>query len=186
MNGQIEEIIKIRGWIPGNLCVTSSGDLLVVICDGDRTQNKVVRYSGSVEKQTIQYEENSKTLYSGDYKKYITENRNLDLCVADRTAGAVAVVNQAGKLRFRYTGHTYKSEEKPFFTRGIATNSQSQILTADGGIICIHVLDQGGQFLRYTDNVILNDPNGICVDTLDNLYVIEYYTGDIKVIRYLK
>lgn len=106
--------------------------------------------------------------------------------MADRTAGAVVVVNQAGKLRFRYTGHTYKSKEKPFIPRGIATNSQSQILTADGGIICIHVLDHDGEFLRYTDNVILNDPNGICVDTLDNLYVIEYYTGDIKVIRYLK
>lgn len=66
VNGQIEEIIKIRGWIPGNLCVTSSGNLLVVLCDGDKTQNKVVRYSGSVEKQTIQYEENGKPLYSGD------------------------------------------------------------------------------------------------------------------------
>lgn len=116
VNGQIEEIIKIRGWIPGSLCVTSSGDLLVVMCDDDKTQNKVVRYSGSVEKQTIQYEKNGKPLYSGDYKvKYITENRNLDLCVADRTAGAVVVVNQAGKLRFRYTGHTYKSKRNRLF-----------------------------------------------------------------------
>nr|XP_034307666.1 uncharacterized protein LOC117683021 [Crassostrea gigas] len=51
VNGQIEEIIKPLGWIPGNRCVTSTDDLLIVMCNDDK--NKVVRYSGSVEKQTI-------------------------------------------------------------------------------------------------------------------------------------
>lgn len=185
VNGQIEEIITLRGWIPGFLCVMSSGDLLVMMSDDDKTQNKVVRYSGSVEKQTIQYKENGKPLYSGDYKvKYIAENRNLDICVADRAAGAVVVVRHAGKLRFRYTGYLFK--KNPFIPRGITTNSQCHILTADGGNLCIHILDQDGHFLRYIDNRMFDDPNGMCVDTLDNLFVVEYRTGDIKVIKYLK
>nr|XP_034307653.1 uncharacterized protein LOC105334086 isoform X1 [Crassostrea gigas] len=126
VKGQIEEIITLQGWIPNFVCVTSSGDLLVMMCDEDKPQYKVVRYSGSVEKQTIQFEENGKPVYSEEYKiKYIAENRNLDICVADRAAGAVVVVSQAGKLRFRYTGHP--SKENPFIPRGITTNSQSHI-----------------------------------------------------------
>ncbi|XP_011435714.2 B-box type zinc finger protein ncl-1 [Magallana gigas] len=185
VNGQIEEIITLQGWIPSNICVTSSGDLLLEMCNDDESHCKVVRYSGSVEKQTIQNNENGKPLYSGDYKiKYIAENRNLDICVADLAARAVVVVSQAGKLRFRYTGHP--SKENPFKTRGITTNSQGQILIADGGSLCIHILDQDGHFLSHIDNRMFDDPNGICVDTLDNLYVTEYNTGDIKVIKYLK
>lgn len=37
VNGQIEEIIKLRGWIPGNLCVTLFGDILVEMYDDDKT-----------------------------------------------------------------------------------------------------------------------------------------------------
>lgn len=183
VNGRIEEIIKLLGWVPGNLCVTSTGDLLVVMCNDAKTHCKVVRYSGSVVKQTIQYNENGKRLYSGVFKvKYIAENSNLDICVADRAAGAVVVVSQAGKLRFRYTGHP--SKENLFIPRGITTNSQSQILTADCGNLSIHILNQDGQFLRFID--VINEPCGLSVDTLDNLFVAEYKTGDVKVIKYLK
>nr|XP_034307652.1 tripartite motif-containing protein 2-like [Crassostrea gigas] len=185
VNKQIKVIITLKGWIPGNLCVTSSCDLLVVMCDEAQTEYKVVRYAGLVETQTIQYEKEDKPLYSSANKwKSITENRNLDICVADRAAGAVVVVNQAGKLRFRYTGHSFKSKVNSFLPRGITTNSQSQILVADFGNICIHILDQDGQFLRYIDGI--NGPSGLCVDTLDNLYVAENKTGEVKVIKYLK
>lgn len=93
VNGLIEKLIKVRGWIPANLHVTSSGDLLVVMSDEAKLHNKVV----SIEKQTIQFKEDGKPLYSREYKiKYITENRNLDICVADRSAGAVVVVSQVG------------------------------------------------------------------------------------------
>uniref|UniRef100_A0A8W8LZ77 Tripartite motif-containing protein 2 n=1 Tax=Magallana gigas TaxID=29159 RepID=A0A8W8LZ77_MAGGI len=182
VNGQIKEIITLQGWTPGFLCVTSSGDLLLVMCNDDTTHCKVVRYSGSVKKQRIQNNENGKPLYSRDYKiKYIAENRNLDICVADRAAGAVVVVSQAGKLRFLYTGHP--SKENPFKPRGIATNNQSQILVADFDNNCIHILNQDGQFLRLIDDI--NEPCGLSVDTLDNLFVAEYKTGDVKVIKYL-
>lgn len=85
--------------------------------------------------------------------KNITENRNLDVCVANLAAEAVVVDNQAGKLRFRYTGHSTKLKE---------------------------------EFLRYIDNIVLDYSNGMCIDTLDNLFVAEYSSGDVKVIRYLK
>uniref|UniRef100_K1QK40 Tripartite motif-containing protein 3 n=1 Tax=Magallana gigas TaxID=29159 RepID=K1QK40_MAGGI len=180
-NGQTEELITLPEWTPGQLCVTSTGDLLVTMCSDDYTQSKVVRYSGSTEIQTIQFDREGKPLYSQNgVVKYITENRNHDICVADKAAGALVVVNQDGELRWRYNGHPSLSKSNPFNPCGITTDSQCRILTADGNNHCIHILDQNGQFLRYINNCDLKDPYGICVDNNDNLFVCEYYKVVIK------
>lgn len=85
------------------ICVTSSGEILVNMYDNNKTKSKVVPYLGSTDKQTIHFDEEGKPFYSGTWNaniEYITENRNLDFCVADCGACAIVVVNynQDGKL----------------------------------------------------------------------------------------
>nr|XP_019919139.2 uncharacterized protein LOC109617450 [Crassostrea gigas] len=185
-DGQTEALIRLKGWMPNQLCVTSTGDLLLTMYSDDETQSRVVRYSGLTKKQTIQFDDEGKHLYSGgSYMKYITENRNHDICVADNKAGALVVVNQCGKLRWRYSGHI-STKKKQFRPQGLTADSQSRILTADFKNPCIHILDQNGQFLRYVDNCDLKDPLGLCVDINDNLFVCDYANGIISKIKYSK
>ncbi|XP_022304651.2 uncharacterized protein LOC111111793 [Crassostrea virginica] len=189
-NTDVEPVIRLEGWTPRGVCSTSSGDLLVSMRNDNYTQSKVVRYSDFKEKQSIQFNGHGYPLFTSSCDQYLTENRNLDICVADLNAHAVVVVNAAGKLRFRYTGHMHISgiflECVPV---GIATDSQGRILIADIENYSIHILDQDGHFLRYFNKVNdcylhTNDVSGLCVDSKGNLFVGGYYTGNVKKIQY--
>eukprot|EP00105_Crassostrea_gigas_P042396 XP_019926544.1 PREDICTED: tripartite motif-containing protein 2-like [Crassostrea gigas] len=185
-NDKSVAVIEVQEWIPSYLCVTATpGNLLVTMYRYDRTEAKVVRYSGSIENQTIQFNEEGKALYSlNDKVKYITENRNQDICVADFGAKAVVVVNHDGKFRFRFTRHRSASRSRRFTPSGIATDSHGRILTSDYNNHCIHIIDQNGQFLSCIDNCDLEFPCGLCVNNEGDLFVCEHKRGNVKKIKY--
>nr|XP_011433205.2 uncharacterized protein LOC105332344 isoform X1 [Crassostrea gigas] len=112
-NTKIQRAVKLRVWKPTYVCITSDDDFLVVMANHFMNHTKVVRYSGSTEKQSIEFHDKGKPLYSPqNHTKFICENKNLDICVADSytDTNTLVVVNQAGKLKFRYTGPPFTNK----------------------------------------------------------------------------
>ena len=183
-----QENISLKGLIPKYVCSASYGDFLVSMQDAMITPafTEVVRFFGNTPGHSIRWDKEKRTpIYKpgslGSLR--LSENRNMDICVADWSAGEVVVVSYVGKLRFRYKGRS-----SMFRPSGIATDSQGLILISE----CyhqkiktnIHILDQDGQFLRFIDNCNLINPKALCVDSKDNIYVTSH--NRIKKIQYYR
>lgn len=106
-NTQRNVVIRLKEWTPSFICCSSSGDFMVVMDNFDEEQTKIVRYSGSTEKQTIQFDAQGRRIFMTalycniDCTKNIVENKNLDICVAGVHENAIIVINRAGELRFQ-------------------------------------------------------------------------------------
>ena len=185
VNGtEIRTLTRLRGWAPLNLCSTTSGDLLVIIesLDKDNKRTRVVRFSGPTCREIIQRYGRGRLYSIGGYMKYISENRNLDICVADYAAHSVVVVSAAGDFRFRYAGPPSISRE--FKPSGITTDSRANILTSDWESNRIYIIDQNGHFLHFIDKCSLHFPYGLFVDSKDHLVVAVHATGKVKKLQY--
>lgn len=57
-------VVALQEWKACGVCTTSVDDVLVVMANVEGKQTKVVRYSGSKEQQSIQFQDSGTPLYS--------------------------------------------------------------------------------------------------------------------------
>lgn len=176
-----EELINLHDWKLLSLCITAFGELLVCMTGERKYRCRVVRFNQDPEiRQIIQYDHQGESLYtSGMLSKYIEENKNGDICLADCDAGAVIVTDKDGKFRFRYAGPS--STINKFCPVGIATDSVAQILVSDS--LQVHIVDINGHFLRFMD-IVCSNPMRLALDADDNLYIADTH-GNVKMVKYM-
>lgn len=71
----IKELMRLEGWKAIDVCstCTSFGDLM------KKNPSKVVRYCGSTEKQTTQFDDDGQLLYSSGKEQFHAENKKFDI-----------------------------------------------------------------------------------------------------------
>lgn len=185
--GHDDSLVSIpQDWIPYRLCCSKSGDILISVSNG--LEKKIIRYHEKKITQEIHKDENGKPIFEEGKIRHalcIVENNNGDVCVSDDNAGVIIVVNLAGKVRFRYNGKPARKNNQ-FSPRNIVTDSLCQIIVADNGNSCLHILDQDGQFIKCVDNCELDNVHALSVDGKGRLWAGLFKSGIIKVIQYLE
>ena len=182
----VRTVVDLGQWCPRGLCHSANGDLLVSMRSVDKTQSRVVRYSGTTETMVIQNDRQGGPLFSvgNQCVLQLTENGNGDICAADYAGKAVVVVNASGELRFKYQGNINpKTKYKSFQPSKIATNVNQQILINDTLNDIVHVIDKDGKFLRYIEYPC---NGGLSIDPEHNLIAGNDESGEIRIIRYLQ
>lgn len=181
--GTIEDLIITPNdyWAKG-LCCTRSGDILVNLHNLGR--NKIVCYKDNIITKEIDKDKHGNPIFrDGHYSLDMAENNNGDICVTDRNAKIVIVLNLTGCVRFRYD--CMDAERiKPFHPRCILTDIMNQIIVTDSNNDCLHILDQNGSFLKCVDHCELEKPGGLSMDSQGRLWVAQFFSRKIKVTPY--
>ncbi|XP_048743779.2 E3 ubiquitin-protein ligase TRIM71-like [Ostrea edulis] len=173
MSTFVKDKYNLRG-----LCCTKSGDILA--CTGPGDTARVVRYRSSGEKiQEIVHNHNGKKLYS--YPRFVCENINGDVCVADRSnPDKLVVVNMDGEFRFNYHGKTGHLKYTFFTSLEIATDSLGHILISDCLNNVLHLISKDGEFISFLLTQDVLRPRGLSIDKSDNLWIGEWENSCVK------
>ena len=180
---KVKELIDLNNWSLLSLCMTANNGLLVCMTDAKGYECRVVRFEEFEERQIIQYDSEGERLYtSGTGRKFIKENRNGDVCVADYDGRSVIVTDRKGTFKFQYT--------KDFLCPiGIATDSQAHLIVPYmHHRSLVHIMDKNGHFLHFLSIfqcTCYTEEIGLDVDHEDNLYIVEV-NGALKVVQYMK
>ncbi|XP_062572155.1 uncharacterized protein LOC134234112 [Saccostrea cucullata] len=188
-NEKTEKLITVpTGWFPDRLCCTRSGDILVSLSKKDHKKpQKVICYQGQRVKLEVEKDEHGDLIFAaGSNSLYVAGNNNGDICVSDANAQRVIVLDKTGRrVRFIYDGSPVTSRTLSFGPHHIVTDSLSQIIVAEPGVGCIHIIDQNGYFLRFVEKTNLSYINGLSIDSKKRLWIANGETKEVMIFQYL-
>lgn len=165
-----------QGFSPQGLAFRKLGGFLICLWNnkvGQRSYGKVIVLDGNPNFQIVR--DKNTPLYV--CPTYIAENGNGDICVSD--VRAVVVTDAGGMLRFRYHGLS----SDIFDPYGICCDSSCNIIVADMKNNKISLIDKDGAFLYHVTYEGMNMPRALCIDEDDNMYVGEWDSDAVKVIK---
>lgn len=83
-------------------------------------------------------------------------------------------------FRFRYQGNSSDNNFDPY---GICCDSSCNIIVADMKNNKIHLIDKDGAFLYHVTYERMKMPRALCINENDNVYVGEWDSDAVKVIK---
>ncbi|XP_046575511.1 E3 ubiquitin-protein ligase TRIM71-like [Haliotis rubra] len=128
-------------------------------------------------------EEDGKKIFMAP--RYIAVNINGDICVSDKGASCVVILNRNFQVKARYIPPESLKLRSSFCPRGICCDKFGRIIVADGCNNKLHLLSAQGDFLRF----LMGESDGIKWPRLvstgpgDKLWVV--CRGNVQVYDYL-
>lgn len=174
-------VFSLSAWQPRGLTFTLLNDVLVSLYKPN--ESKVVKYDSITGKPVLefQHDKNGKLLF--EFPGYLVENKNGDICISDKHK--VVCTNSHGLLKFIYHGNRTTSSVKKFDPRGVAADSQNNVIIADFANWKLHMINSEGVFQRFFLSGMIGHPNGLSIDSEDKVWVAEgWASGLVRVIRY--
>lgn len=125
--------------------------VVVGILNSDATDGKLIKYNKhgnftNVIKNDLLFKNSVSRKLQKRGPTYIAENINGDICISNKD---VDIFDKKGNFRFTYNGH--RNTHLEFQPRGICTDILGNILVADAGNHCVHVLDSNGNLHKLYD-----------------------------------
>lgn len=154
-----------EGFSPQGLAFRKLGGFLICLWNnkvGQRSYGKVIVIDGNP-----------------NFQIFTDKNTPLYVCPT-YISEAVVVTDAGGMLRFHYQGNSRESNFDPY---GICCDSSCNIIVADMKNNKIHVIDKDGAFLYHVTYERMKMPRALCIDENDNVYVGEWDSDAVKVIK---
>lgn len=164
---------------PGGLVMTKRKELYVCAVDSYTTRRadhsnrclmKLSEYGMNLDQID---EDGDYILFGAPYR--VAEAPNRDLLVTDREEGKLRVtrVDQEGCRKYIYTGPKEAKQKQPFNPLGLCCDRGGNLLVADWGNHCVHLVDNDGEFKGFilSQKDGLFKPNAMALDKMGHLWI---------------
>ena len=190
-SGSVFTLFSTDPLVPGGICQTADGGLLVTLGDNEsdlyqpnsdsRLLLRHVTFAGDVIREYEYHEDGQTRLFTLPFK--VTHNGNSDICVINMTSDSTSellILSFSGSLKSVYPEQNQRDIS---FLSDLVCDTYSNIIVSEALKSTVHLLSPDGEFMRYllTENQ-LNQPTAMCLKK-STLWIGDWH-GCVKVFQY--